>query len=201
MKLDKAPTSASKIRTKALKHTVWIAFSSDDTPPDLFLTSLAGDDRSERQVTISPLPEFSRYSWVTPRYVTFPSHVDGSTLHGRLTLPPNFDPESSYPAGSDEDAIMEAAIEAGAEDVIVDESQHIEVLTDPVEYESVRDAMRAAGLEPENAGLTMRATTVAELDLQPATSMIKMLEMLEDLDDVQQVYSNAGISDEILAQI
>ena len=107
----------------------------------------------------------------------------------------------SYPAGSDEDAIMEAAIEAGAEDVVVDDDGSIEVLTDPGEYESVRDAMRAAGHNPENAELTMRADNNTELDLDAAGSMVKMLETLEDLDDVQEVYSNADISDDILEQL
>ncbi len=72
--------------------------SSDGTPPDLLLASLEGPERTERRVTRSPLDEFDRYTWVQPSYVTFPSHVDGSTLHGRLTLPPDFDPERSYPA-------------------------------------------------------------------------------------------------------
>jgi YebC/PmpR family DNA-binding regulatory protein len=107
----------------------------------------------------------------------------------------------SYPSGSNEDAIMEAAIESGAEDVIVDDDSSIEVLTDPGDFESVRDAMRAAGLDPEIAELTMRASTHAELELQEAGSMIKMLDILEDLDDVQNVYSNADISEEILAQL
>ena len=107
----------------------------------------------------------------------------------------------SYAPGSSEEAIMEAAIEAGAEDVLIDDDKSIDVLTDPAEFEAVRDQMRAAGLDPENAELTMRATTSAELELQAASSMIKLLESLEDLDDVQNVYSNADISDEILAQI
>ena len=107
----------------------------------------------------------------------------------------------SYPAGSDEDAIMEAAIEAGAEDVVVDDDTSIEVITDPAEFEAVRDTMREAGFEAENAELTMRAGTTAELDLKAAGSMVKMLDMLEDLDDVQNVYSNADISDDILAQL
>jgi YebC/PmpR family DNA-binding regulatory protein len=106
-----------------------------------------------------------------------------------------------YPAGSDEDRIMEAAIEAGAEDVIVDSDQSIEVLTDPAEFETIRDRMRSAGLEPESSELTMRASMTAELDFDTAASMVKMLEMLEDLDDVQNVYSNADISDEILSQL
>lgn len=74
-----------------------VAFSSDDTPPDLWLTAL-GERRAERRVTRSPIGEFARYRWVTPRYVTFSSHVDGTTLHGRLTLPPDFDSARTYPA-------------------------------------------------------------------------------------------------------
>jgi YebC/PmpR family DNA-binding regulatory protein len=106
-----------------------------------------------------------------------------------------------YPEGSDEDAIMEAAIEAGAEDIVVDDEGSIEVLTDPGDFERVRDAMRNAGHEPESAELTMRASTSAELDLDDAAAMVKLLEMLEDLDDVQEVYSNADISDDVLAQL
>lgn len=106
----------------------------------------------------------------------------------------------AYPPGSDEDAIMAAAIEAGAEDVVVDEDESIEVLTDPAEYESVRDAMREAGFPPEHSELTMRATTSVKPGLQEATSMLKMLETLEDLDDVQNVYSNAEIREEALAE-
>ena len=106
-----------------------------------------------------------------------------------------------YPPGADEDEIMEAAIEAGAEDVIVDDDNSIEVLTAPGDFEAVRDGMVAAGHEPETAQLTMRASTNSELGVKEAESMIKMLEILEDLDDVQEVYSNADISDEILSQI
>ncbi|ANO51283.1 YebC/PmpR family DNA-binding transcriptional regulator [Woeseia oceani] len=107
----------------------------------------------------------------------------------------------SYPSGSDEDAIMEAAIEAGAEDVVVDADKSVEVITEPAEFEAVRDAMRAAELPPESAELTMRATTSAELGVNEAATMIKLLEMLEDLDDVQNVYSNADIADDVLAQL
>lgn len=106
-----------------------------------------------------------------------------------------------YPSGTDEDAIMEAAIEAGAEDVVTDNDGSIEVLTRPADFESVRDALVAAGQEAESAQLTMRASTNSDLGAREAESMIKMLDTLEDLDDVQEVYSNADISDEILAQI
>lgn len=106
-----------------------------------------------------------------------------------------------FAAGSDENRIMEAAIEAGAEDVIVDDDLSIEVLTDPIEFEDVRDKMISAGLEVATAELTMRASTNAELDAKAAESMIKMLEMLDDIDDVQQVYSNADIADDILERL
>ncbi len=106
-----------------------------------------------------------------------------------------------YPSDCDEDALMEAAIDAGAEDVVVDDDGSIEVLTEPADFHAVRDAMIAAGHEPENAQLTMRASTSATLDVKEATSMVRMLELLEDLDDVQEVYSNADISDEVLAQL
>ncbi len=106
-----------------------------------------------------------------------------------------------FAAGSDEDAVMEAAIEAGAEDVVVDADQSIEVLTEPSTFEEVRDKIIAAGLTPDSAQLTMRASMHSELGVKEAASMIKMLEMLDDIDDVQQVYSNADISDEILEQL
>ncbi len=109
--------------------------------------------------------------------------------------------ELLYPSSSDEDIVMEAAIDAGAEDVVVDDDGSIEVLTAPEDFEQVRDAMVAAGLQADNAQVTMRASTSAELGVKEAGSMIKLLEMLEDLDDVQEVYSNADISEDVLAQI
>ena len=107
----------------------------------------------------------------------------------------------SYPPGSNEDVIMSAAIDAGAEDVIVDEDKSIQVLTDPVEMEAVRDAMQAAGLPPGDAELTMWAATTTELGFEEASSMVRLLEALEDLDDVQNVYSNADIRDDVLSQL
>jgi YebC/PmpR family DNA-binding regulatory protein len=106
-----------------------------------------------------------------------------------------------FAPASDEEAVMEAAIEAGAEDIIVDDDGSIEVLTEPAEFEKVRDGMQAAGIPAESAQVTMRASTSAALEAKEAGSMIKMLEMLEDLDDVQNVYSNADISEDVLAQI
>ncbi|HZW58913.1 MAG TPA: YebC/PmpR family DNA-binding transcriptional regulator [Woeseiaceae bacterium] len=107
----------------------------------------------------------------------------------------------TYAAGSDDDAIMEAAIEAGAEDIVVYADKSVDVLTDPAEFESVRDAMKRRGHVPESAELTMRAMSNSELALEEAGSMVRLLEMLEDLDDVQNVYSNAEIPDDVLSQL
>ena len=106
-----------------------------------------------------------------------------------------------FPAGSNEDAIMEAALEAGADDIIVNDDTTIDVLTDPNNFGDVKDAMVSAGLEPENAEVTMRAEISTALDVGDAEKRIRLLDMLEDLDDTQKVYSNADISDEVLAQL
>jgi YebC/PmpR family DNA-binding regulatory protein len=107
----------------------------------------------------------------------------------------------SFPAGTDEDAVMEAALEAGAEDVVTNGDGSVEVLTTPENFHEVLEGLKGAGLEPEFAEVTMRAATNAELDLDNAGQMVRLLDMLEDLDDVQKVYSNAEISDEILARL
>ena len=107
----------------------------------------------------------------------------------------------SYPKGSDEDKIMEVALEAGAEDVVNYNDGSIDVLTTPENFGAVKDAMTAVGLEAENAEVTMRAATDVALQAEDAGKMLKLLEMLEDLDDVQNVYSNADISEEVLAQL
>ncbi len=107
----------------------------------------------------------------------------------------------SYPSGMDEDAVMEASIEAGAEDVVVNVDGSIDVLTDPDDFESVRTALVETDNKFELAEITMRASVSATLGEKEASSMMKLLEMLEDLDDVQQVYSNAEIPDDILARL
>lgn len=107
----------------------------------------------------------------------------------------------SYPPGVDEDRLMEAALEAGADDVLTHGDQSIDVLVDPDHFESLRDALSAAGLPPDNAEVTMRANTTVALETEDAERMIRLLERLEDLDDVQNVYSNADISEEILAKL
>jgi YebC/PmpR family DNA-binding regulatory protein len=107
----------------------------------------------------------------------------------------------SYPADSDEDVLMEAALEAGADDVQTNDDGSFDVLTPPEQFIDVREAMTAAGLEPEQAGITMRATNTVALGLDDAEKMVRMLDRLEDLDDVQEVYSNADIAEDILAQL
>jgi len=105
----------------------------------------------------------------------------------------------SFPAGVDEDSLMEVSIEAGAEDVVINDDGSIDVLTDPGGFEVVRAALGEAGKKAELAEITMRASVSATLGEKEASSMMKLLEILEDLEDVQQVYSNAEIPDEILA--
>jgi len=107
----------------------------------------------------------------------------------------------SYPSGSDEDQIMEVALEAGAEDVIHHADDSIEVLTTPENFERVQVALVQAHLSPEQAEVTMRASSNSVLDLENAQKMVRLLELLEDLDDVQSIYSNADISDDIMAQM
>lgn len=104
----------------------------------------------------------------------------------------------SYGPEADEDRIIEAAIEAGASDVVTADDSSIEVLTEPADFEAVRDAMIAAKLPPEHAEITMRAGVQAPIEGDAAESLLKMIELLEDLDDVQQVYTNADIADEAL---
>ena len=100
----------------------------------------------------------------------------------------------SYAPGASEDAIMEAALEAGAEDVITYEDDgSIEVLTTPASFESVRDALVAAGLQPDDAEVTYRADNDIAVEGDTAKAVAKLLDRLEALDDSQNVYSNADL--------
>ena len=102
----------------------------------------------------------------------------------------------SFAAGADEDAVIEAAIEAGADDVVVyPEDGAIDVLTSPDQFEPVKQAMEAAGLAPGYAEITFRADNDIAVEGDTAQQVSKLLGMLEDLDDVQNVYSNADLGD------
>jgi YebC/PmpR family DNA-binding regulatory protein len=106
-----------------------------------------------------------------------------------------------YPTGTDEEALMEAALEAGAEDIITNADSSISVWTTPEEFSVARQAMIDAGFEPESAEITMQPSTEVELELEDAEKAIRLVDMLEDLDDVQNVYTNADFSDEVLARL
>ncbi len=98
-----------------------------------------------------------------------------------------------FAPGTPEDRIMDIALEAGADDVLTDDDGAIEVLTAPADFESVRNALVAAGFTPEVAGVTMRAENMVELGGDEALRMQKLLDIIEDLDDVQDVYHNAQL--------
>ena len=98
-----------------------------------------------------------------------------------------------FAPGADEEKIMEVALDAGADDVITDEEGAVEVLTPPADFETVRDALEAAGFKPEVAEVTMRPENTIDLDEDSAARMQKLLDVLEDLDDVQEVYHNAAL--------
>lgn len=104
----------------------------------------------------------------------------------------------SFAPGADEDVIMEVALEAGAEDVVSNDDGSVDVITAPEEFTAVCDAIIASGHEPDNAEVTFNAATSAELDQETAEKLLRMVDVLEDLDDVQEVYSNADISHEIM---
>ena len=99
-----------------------------------------------------------------------------------------------FAPGSNEEKIMEVALEAGADDVITDEDGVIEVLTPYTAFEAVKNALEAAGLKPEVAEVTMRADNTIELSGAEGEKMQKLLDVLEDLDDTQDVFHNAAIS-------
>lgn len=122
--------------------------------------------------------------------------TDGSVSYlfhkrGVLTFNPN----------SDEDRIMEVALDVGADDVITHEDGSIDVMTSPENFHTICDAMIAQNLTPENSEIMMIAATEVDLDKENAEKMLRLVELLEDLEDVQDVYSNAKISNEILEEL
>ncbi|HMN21503.1 MAG TPA: YebC/PmpR family DNA-binding transcriptional regulator [Ottowia sp.] len=98
-----------------------------------------------------------------------------------------------FAPGTSEEQVMEVALEAGAGDVITDDEGAIEVLTDPAQFEAVKQALEAAGLVPELAEVTLRADNTIDLAGDDAARMQKLLDVLEDLDDVQNVFHNANL--------
>ena len=100
-----------------------------------------------------------------------------------------------FEPGVSEDAVMEAALEAGAEDIITDEDGSIEVITAPNDFVTVKEALEAAGLKAVMAQVTMKPLNEVVFTGEDAVKMQKILDMLEDLDDVQDVYTSAVIEE------
>ena len=97
---------------------------------------------------------------------------------------------------SDEDTLMELALDAGAED-IVEETDSFDIITEPEDYDAVKDAIDAAEIKYELAEITMIPQNMTKVDGKEAEQMIKFMEALDDADDVQKFYTNADIPDEI----
>jgi len=102
----------------------------------------------------------------------------------------------NFAPGTSEEELMEAAMDAGAEDIVAEDDGSIEVITTPETYSDVKSALEATGFTAENAEITMRASLEVELDVESGEKVLRLLDALEDLDDTQDVYSNADIPDE-----
>jgi transcriptional/translational regulatory protein YebC/TACO1 len=107
----------------------------------------------------------------------------------------------TFPAGTDEARLIQVALEAGAEDVVQSGDKSIEVLADPVEFDTVRAILTDGGFIPTTGAVTERASLSTPLSGGAAEMTVYLLEALEDLDDVRDVYSNVEISDEVLARL
>jgi len=126
--------------------------------------------------------------------------TDGSVAYlftrtGQISFAPGGDDENY------EEKIMDAALEAGAEDVVTNDDQSIDVMTAWEDFTAVKDAIVAAGLEPDDAEITMLASITVPLDKEGAEKALALIDSLEDLDDVQNVYTNADISLEVMEQL
>lgn len=106
----------------------------------------------------------------------------------------------AFATSNDFDTLFEAALEAGAEDVR-DEGDVYEVITDPITFIDVRDALTAAGLKWENAEVTMLPQTMVQVEGKQAEQMLKLMDKLEDNDDIQNVYANFDISDDEINKV
>lgn len=107
----------------------------------------------------------------------------------------------SYLAGINEDALIEAALDAGAEDVITHAEGSIDVIIAPQDFVDVKEKIFAKGFKTDQAEVTMKPSTETAIEKEDAEKLFKLTDMLEELDDVQNVYSNADISDEVAEQL
>jgi len=122
--------------------------------------------------------------------------TDGSvaylfTRRGQLT----------FPAGTDEEQLMEVALEAGAEDIIPNDDGSFDVMTPWEDFSAIKAALEEAGLAAESGEVAMIASTRVPVDAAGAESLMGLVDALEDLDDVQNVYTNVDIPDEVLAEL
>ena len=101
-----------------------------------------------------------------------------------------------FAPGTDENALMEVALDAGAEDIVNNDDGSIEVITAPNDFEAVKERLEGAGFKPEMAEVTMKPQNEVEFSGDDGAKMRKLLDALEDLDDVQEVYTNAAIEDQ-----
>jgi YebC/PmpR family DNA-binding regulatory protein len=106
----------------------------------------------------------------------------------------------TYPPGTDEERLMQAALDAGAEDVVPNADRSVEVLADPADFDSVRAVLTHRGFAPATSEVTERAATSLELSGEAAQLMVHLLDALEELDEVRDVYSNVEIAGEVLAR-
>ena len=107
----------------------------------------------------------------------------------------------SYASGVDEDALMEAALEAGAEDLEANDDGSVDVTTPWEEFSAVKEALAGAGFDSEQGEVTMIASTTVPVDADGAEKLMGLVDALEELDDVQNVYTNVEIPDEVLAAL
>jgi len=107
----------------------------------------------------------------------------------------------SFASGVDEDRLMEAALEAGADDLLVHDDAAVDVLTPWEDFSAVKSALATAGFEAEEGEVAMIASTTVRVDAAGAEALMGLVEALEDLDDVQNVYTNVDIPDEVLAAL
>lgn len=110
--------------------------------------------------------------------------------------------QMTFAPGTDEERLMESALEAGAEDILSNDDKSMDVITAPENFLTVKDALIKAGFHPVQSDITMIASTGVQMsDKETAEKVMALVDMLEDLDDVQQVYTNADISEEIMRQL
>ena len=106
-----------------------------------------------------------------------------------------------FPQSTDEDSIIEVALDSGAEDVVSNDDGSFEVLTSPDNFIEIKEKLQTSGLLPEHAEVTMRASTTIPLSTKDGETLLRLLEVLDELDDVQNVYFNADIPDSVFKAV